>query len=151
MSSFVFESRTQGPPHDGNYNTLSPVINADGSCDSNWICEHRWRQTSNMVAFRNTVETAGVVAWWDNGDNQIAFSRGNRGFIAFNGQYRVDLNANIQTGLTAGVYCDLASGSKQGNSCTGTSVTVSSDGRADIYLSSEAPEGYIALSVDAKL
>lgn len=142
---------SQGPPHDGNYNTLSPVINADGSCDSNWVCEHRWRQTVNMVAFKNTVENTVVGSWWDNGDNQIAFSRGNRGFIAFNGQYRVDLSQTIQTQLTAGVYCDLASGSKVGSSCTGTSVTVEADGKANIYLSSEAPEGYIALSVDAKL
>lgn len=151
MSSFAFESRTQSPPHDANFNTLSPIINADESCDSNWICEHRWRQTYNMVAFRNTVEVTGVNNWWDNGDNQIAFSRGNRGFIAFNGQYRVDLQATIQTALTAGVYCDLASGSRVGNRCTGTSVTVSLDGKADIYLSSEAAEGYIAISVDSKL
>lgn len=104
-----------------------------------------------MVAFKNTVENTAVESWWDNGDNQIAFSRGNRGFIAFNGQYRVDLSETIQTQLTAGVYCDLASGSKVGTSCTGTSVTVAADGKANIYLSSEATEGYIAISVDAKL
>lgn len=104
-----------------------------------------------MVAFKNTVEGTAVSNWWDNGDNQIAFSRGNRGFIAFNGQYRVDFNQVLQTGLPAGTYCDLAAGSKSGNTCSGTSVTVNSDGTASIFLSSEAAEGYIALSVDAKL
>lgn len=141
---------SQGPPHDGNYNTLSPVINADGSCDSNWVCEHRWLQTVNMVAFKNTVENTAVNNWWDNGDNQIAFSRGNKGFIVFNGQYRVDLSATIPTELPSGMYCDLATGSKVGASCTGNTVTVS-EGMAYIYLSSEASEGYIAISIDAKV
>lgn len=104
-----------------------------------------------MVAFKNTVGSAAVANWWDNGDNQIAFSRGNRGFIIFNGQYRVDLNVHIQTGLPAGTYCDLASGSKVGLACTGTQVSVGSDGFASIFLSSEAAEGYIAISIDARL
>lgn len=151
MSSFAFESRSQGPPHDGNYNTLSPTFNADGSCNNGWVCEHRWQQTVNMVSFRNTVEGTTLANWWDNGDNQIAFARGSRGFIAFNGQYRVDLNVNLQTGLPAGVYCDLASGSKQGTICTGTIVTVTANGFASIYLSSEAAEGYVAIHVDARL
>lgn len=152
MSSFYFDERTQGPPHDGNYNLVSPTFGANGECnDGKWVCEHRWRQTYNMVAFKNTVDTAPQANWWDNGDNQIAFSRGNRGFIAFNGQYRVDLNAYLQTGLPAGTYCDLASGSKVGSVCTGTQVTVGSDGFASIFLSSEAAEGYIAISVDARL
>lgn len=42
-----------GPPHDGNYDIVSPAINADDSCGSGWICEHRWRQIYNMVKFRN--------------------------------------------------------------------------------------------------
>lgn len=151
MSSFAFDSRSQGPPHDGNYNILSPTFNSDGACDNGWVCEHRWRQIYNMVGFRNVVEGTAVSNWWDNGDNQIAFSRGNRGFIVFNGQYRVDLNVSLQTGLPPGVYCDLANGSKWGSSCSGISVTVGSDGVASIYLSSEAQEGYIALHVDARL
>jgi alpha-amylase len=104
-----------------------------------------------MVAFRNAVDGTILSNWWDNGENQIAFSRGNRGFIAFNGQYRVDLSQTLHTGLPAGVYCDLASGGKQGTSCIGTAVTVNADGRALIYLSSEVTEGYIAIHVNAKL
>ena len=42
-----------GPPHDSNYDIVSPSINADDSCGSGWICEHRWRQIYNMVKFRN--------------------------------------------------------------------------------------------------
>lgn len=106
-----------------------------------------------MIQLRNTVggDSVAVRNWWDNNDNQIAFSRGNRAFIAFNGQYRVNLSANLQTGLPAGVYCDLASGLKQGAICTGSQISVGTDGFAQIFLSSEAVEGYIAIHVDAKL
>ena len=27
------------------------IINSDGSCGNGWVCEHRWRQISNMAAF----------------------------------------------------------------------------------------------------
>jgi alpha-amylase len=41
----------------------------------------------NMVRFRNVVKGTLVTNWFDGGEsapNQIAFSRGNRGFIAIN-------------------------------------------------------------------
>jgi alpha-amylase len=41
----------------------------------------------------------GVNDWWDNGDKQIAFCRGGKGFIAFNGQYGTDLKVNLQVNL----------------------------------------------------
>jgi alpha-amylase len=55
MSSFSFENRDQGPPHDANDNILSPTINNDGTCGNGWVCEHRWRQIFNMVEFSNVV------------------------------------------------------------------------------------------------
>lgn len=104
-----------------------------------------------MIGFRNTVSGTGVNNWWDNGNNQIAFSRGNRGFIAFNGQYGVDLRQTLQTGLPAGTYCDLSTGQKSGNSCTGSTVSVAADGNANIVLLSSVPEGFLAIHVDARL
>ena len=53
--------------------------NSDLSCGGGWICEHRWRQIYNMARFRNTAEFQPVQNWWDNNNNQIAFSRGNKG------------------------------------------------------------------------
>jgi alpha-amylase len=41
-----------------------------------------------------------VEQWWDNGDKQIAFCRGQKGFIVFNDQYNTDLNVNLQVNLT---------------------------------------------------
>lgn len=37
-----------------------------------------------MVQFRNVVNGQPHANWWDNGNNQVAFGRGNRGFIVFN-------------------------------------------------------------------
>jgi hypothetical protein len=39
-----------------------------------------------------------VTNWWDNGSQQIAYSRGNLGFVAFNNQYNTDLKQTIQVG-----------------------------------------------------
>lgn len=38
----------------------------------------------NMAIFRNVVNGQPQSNWWDNQSNQIAFGRGNRGFIVFN-------------------------------------------------------------------
>ena len=68
MSSFTFTNTDQGPPStNGNIN--SPTFNSDGSCGGGWACEHRWRQIYSMIGFRNTVGTAAVSNWWDNGGN----------------------------------------------------------------------------------
>jgi len=41
-----------------------------------------------------------VNNWWNNGDKQIAFCRGEKGFIAFNGQYNTDLKVTLQVSMT---------------------------------------------------
>lgn len=38
----------------------------------------------NMVIFRNVVNGQPHSNWWDNQSNQVAFGRGNRGFIVLN-------------------------------------------------------------------
>lgn len=151
MSSFDFEGHDQGPPKDANGNLQSPVINPDGSCSGGWVCEHRWRSISSMVGFKNIAGSTAVANWWDNGSNMIAFSRGSRGFIAFNGQFGVDMNSRLQTGLAAGVYCDIISGQKTGNSCSGASFTVDSQGYANIAISMGHAAGVIAFHTDSKI
>ena len=109
-----------GPPHDGNNNIQSPIINADNSCGGGWMCEHRWRQITNMVKFRNLADGKspqsmqindktnnimrinmignGVFNWWDNGNNQIAFCRGGKAFIALNND-NYDLSQSLQVSV----------------------------------------------------
>lgn len=133
MSSFLFWDSEIGPPMDHSGNIISPAINSDGTCGNGWVCQHRWRQIYSMVAFRNVAGNTDVVEWWDNGSNQIAFCRGTKAFIAFNND-RWDLNQSLQTCLPAGSYCDVISGSKIGSWCQGKTVTVQSDGRAQIQV-----------------
>ncbi|KAM3962660.1 LOW QUALITY PROTEIN: alpha-amylase 4N [Aphomia sociella] len=146
MSSYFFNSSDQGPPNDSNENIISPSINKNNTCGNGWVCEHRWRQIYQMVAFRNAVKNETVKNWWDNGNNQIAFSRGNRGFIVFNVEGR-SLNQVLQTGLPAGDYCDVITGTREGRSCSGIKVTVSSDGHADINLPGNGEDMHLAIHV----
>jgi len=48
-----------------------------------------------MNKFRNVVAGTALNDWWDNGNNQIAFCRGDKGFIAINGD-NSPLNASLQ-------------------------------------------------------
>lgn len=48
-----------------------------------------------MVGFRNVVHNTAVSNWWDNGNNQIAFGLGNKGFIVFNTE-GTELNREFQ-------------------------------------------------------
>jgi len=150
MSSFFFTNGDQGPPADGYGNLASPQINADGTCGGGWACEHRWRQIFNMVGFSNAVAGTGLNDWWSNGNNQIAFCRGGKGFIAFNNESG-GLSQSLQTCLPAGTYCDVISGSKSGSSCTGTSVTVGGNGVANINLPGNAPDGVLAIHINSRL
>lgn len=110
------------------------------------VCEHRWREIYNMVAFRNVVMGTSMTNWWDNGNYQIAFSRGNKGFIAINDDAS-SLSANLQTGLPQGTYCDVISGSYDGSRCTGTEIHVGGDGRAHISISSGASDPMVAIHI----
>lgn len=142
MSSFAFEDPSQGPPADANGNIISPEI-VDGQCVNGWVCEHRWPAIYRMVQFRNIVKDEGLANWWTNGDNQIAFSRGAKGFVAFN--LNGDLKESLQTGLPAGTYCDIIT--KQADGQCKKSVTVKDDGTADIEILADEAEGVLALHI----
>ncbi|XP_045498533.1 alpha-amylase 1-like isoform X1 [Colias croceus] len=144
MSSFHFTDTEAGPPMDSNGNIRSPTINSDNSCGNGWVCEHRWRQIYQMVAFRNVAGNTGLSNWWDNGNNQIAFCRGGQGFVAFNNENR-DLNQSLQTCLPAGRYCDVISGAKVNNGCTGKTITVDGNGRAQIHIGANEQDMVLAI------
>lgn len=144
MSSFAFDHFDASPPHDGSGNLLSPIINSDLTCGNGWVCEHRWRQIYNMVRFRNAVNQTEVKFWWDNGSNQAAFCRGNRGFFAINNDQN-DLKQNLFTCLRPGTYCDVISGNVENNKCTGKVVKVGEDSRAYIEILKHEEDGVLAI------
>ncbi|KAF2367800.1 Alpha-amylase/branching enzyme C-terminal all beta [Trinorchestia longiramus] len=139
-----------GPPHDDKYNIVSPTFGPTGACLGDWVCEHRWRQIYNMVWFRNVTHGTDMNDWWDNGNNQIAFCRGRKGFIAIN-KDSYDLKETLQTCLPAGTYCDLISGSADNGSCTGKTVTVGRDGTAFVEVNTADHDGVLAIHVESKI
>lgn len=152
MSSFDFNTTSHGPPMDNNEQILSPKINSKGQCDNGWVCEHRWHAISSMVNFANAVKSENVTSWWDNGKNQIAFSRGSKGFVVFNLESSDMENLEIPTNLSAGKYCDVISGQKTSESeCSGKILTVSSDGKVQVNLAFKDPNGVIAIHINQKL
>ena len=103
-----------------------------------------------MVKFRNVAHGTDFNDWWDNGNNQIAFCRGNKGFIAINND-NYDMKETLQTCLPAGSYCDVISGSTNGGSCTGKTVTVGSDGTAYIEILTTEDDGVLAIHAESKI
>lgn len=103
-----------------------------------------------MNIFRNVAGNAPIVNWYDNGWGMIAFSRGNRTFLAINNDI-FDMDISLQTGLSAGYYCDVISGSKQGHTCTGSVVFVNIDGIAQLSITRTSENPMIAIHVDSKI
>ncbi|XP_073813894.1 amylase related [Musca autumnalis] len=151
MSSFDFSDRDQPPPQTTDGVIISPVFDpTTGACTNGWVCEHRWRQIYNMIEFKNVAGDAGLNDWWDNDDNQIAFCRGDRAFVAFNGN-GYDLNERLMTCLEPGTYCDVISGAKVNGSCTGKTVEVELWGYAQIVIGANEEDGVLAIHKNSKL
>jgi alpha-amylase len=135
MSSYDFSNNDQGPPSDsnGNTNSIYPAGSSTPNCFTIWKCEHRWRPVGNMVAFRNNTQSNfSVTNWWDNGSNQIAFGRGDKGFVVINRQDNTSLSRTFQTSMPAGTYCDVIHGDFSNGACSGPTVTVNAAGQATI-------------------
>ncbi|XP_059153132.1 alpha-amylase-like [Physella acuta] len=103
MSSYEYNraNNYEGPPHNDDMSiknvTLSGMI-----CTNGWSCEHRWREIYNMVAFRNMARGTAVNNWWSGADYQIAFSRGDKAFIALNLE-GFDINQTLQVSTGEGI------------------------------------------------
>ncbi|XP_055895484.1 alpha-amylase-like isoform X1 [Biomphalaria glabrata] len=151
MSSYEYNraNNYEGPPHNSDMTTAS-VQMSGMRCTNGWSCEHRWRQIYNMVGFRNMVSGTALENWWSGADYQIAFSRGDKGFIALNLE-GFDVNQNLQTGLPAGRYCDVISGDIENDRCTGKTVEVYNDGTAHINVCSNCDDPVLAIHVGAKI
>lgn len=102
-----------------------------------------------MVGFRNTVEGTSIGGWWSNGDQQISFCRGSKGFIAFTNAG--DINQRMYTCLPEGSYCDVISGEVQNGRCTGKVVKVEKDGYGHISLLENEEDGVLAVHVNSRI
>ena len=152
LSSFAFNcpsGNSMGPPSDANGWTLpvSCASSLETAAVGQWVCEHRDPYIAQMVGFRRVVAGTDVNHWWDNGKDAIAFTRGDKGFVAINREAS-PVTATIATGLPAGTYCDLLTDGRAGPACAGRIVAVSATGTVDLTLD---PNTAVAIDVANKL
>lgn len=127
-SGYEWSDKDAGAPGGGQVNACY----SDG-----WKCQHAWREVASMVGLRNAARGTAVTNWWDNGNNAIAFGRGDKAYVALNHEGS-SLTRTFQTGLPAGTYCDVQSN---------TGVTVNAAGQFTATLASNTA---LALHVNAK-
>jgi alpha-amylase len=140
MSSYAFDlgrpgGRDAGPPSDASGATLdvSCAASLETATLGDWVCEHRDPAIAGMVEFRRVVAGTVVNDWWDNGANAIAFSRGDRGFVALNLE-DTKVAVDVASLLPPGTYCDALTGGRADGNCAGRSIAVDSMGRVLIQL-----------------
>jgi alpha-amylase len=148
LSSYAFDcpgGNSTGPPSDaaGNTNAVTCASSLETATIGQWVCEHRDPYIRNMVSFRHVVAGTDINHWWDNGANAIAFSRGDRGFVAIN-RDDAAVTATVTTAMAPGTYCDLLTGGLVAAACAGTSVVVDSTGSIQVHLD---PNSAIAIDV----
>ena len=85
--------------------------------------------------FRRVVAGTDINHWWDNGANAIAFSRGDKGFVAINRRDQRRWRPSVTTGPAARHL--LRPASRAGSAaagCAGTSVVVDATGAVQVNL-----------------
>ncbi|WP_199336520.1 alpha-amylase [Oscillatoria sp. FACHB-1407] len=151
MSSYRFTNSDQGPPADANGKT-HPVYRGDQAfCFGEWVCEHRYTAIAPMIQFRNITTDTAVTHWWSNGNNQIAFGRGDKGFVVINREDTV-LTHTFQTDLPQGTYCNILKSEVERNRRTcgdrTQAIAVNAQGQATI---TALPMEAVAIHVGAKV
>lgn len=94
-----------------------------------------------MVGFRNAAGNSEVVQWWDDGEDQIAFARRGKGFIAINNDDEKDLKKKLKTTLPPGQYLNVINGE---------TVLVQSDGTSQIEIKADSEIPVVAIHIDSK-
>ncbi|KZT18190.1 glycoside hydrolase family 13 protein [Neolentinus lepideus HHB14362 ss-1] len=139
LSSYDFSDQDAGAPN-GGAGTCSTSGGANG-----WLCQHRWTAFTGMVGFRNVVGKESITNWVAPTEQQIAFGRGSKGFVAINNADTA-WTANFTTSLSAGTYCDVIHGTAAPGKCDNPVYTVADDGT---FAATVAPRDALALHVGA--
>lgn len=148
MSSYAFDDSDQGPPAEADGRTQTVYAPDALGCGTEWVCEHRQPAITAMVNFRQaTAMMPEVTDWWSNGRNQIAFGRGDRGFVVINREATA-LTQTFQTQLPSGNYCDVISAAANAAESCDRVITVDEQGQ---FSTTVEAMGAIALHADARL
>jgi alpha-amylase len=142
QSGFRFTDKDADRP------TASPYVNGVPQINVNWDFVHRWQNISNMVKFRAAAINQPQTNWTTGNANQIAFSRGSVGFVAINNT-NAAWSRSFFTGLPAGTYCNVITGSlaSGGASCTGGTVVVNGSGDANITVPGDGGSDVPAVAI----
>ena len=119
--------------------TDTSVRDVDCSPTTGWQCTQRWTSIRGMVGFFNAVNGAKVTNWQESDNNNIAFSREGKGFLAINNTPNAK-KVFYKTDLPDGDYCNVY---EAGNCSKTVKVT---DGKVAATIASYSA---IALHVDA--
>ncbi|MGE3614894.1 MAG: alpha-amylase family protein [Gemmatimonadales bacterium] len=151
LSSYGFVCPTgnaMGPPSDagGVTRPVTCAASLETAGVGDWVCEHRDPSIRAMVGFRKVAAGTEITTWWDDGGDGIAFSRGDRGFVAINNG-NAALAATVPTSLAPGSYCDRLTGGLAAGACAGAEIVVAADGSVALNL---AARSAIAIDVETK-
>ena len=154
MSSYAFDRSSQlgrdaGPPSNaaGETNAVSCAASLETATIGQWVCEHRDPVVRGMLGFRKVAAGTPITSWADNGANAIAFTRGDRGLVAINGEAS-PMSMTVATSLAPGVYCDVLTGGKTGSTCAGARLTVNAVGAVIVNLPANSA---VAIHAESKL
>jgi hypothetical protein len=110
-SSYAFENYDAGP-----YELVDGVVAADCSAAESgpkaeyknyeWICQHRWQSSLNMIKFRDAVEGAEVTEKFRE-RGVYGFARAGKGYFITNVVAKKELEIEVQTTLPDGEYENL--------------------------------------------
>jgi len=119
LSSFYFDTNNNGVgAPNGGYGTCNGASGVNG-----WICQHRWTAVAGMIKFYNKVGSGALNNWVQGSNQQIAFARGNAGFVAINNEDG-PWTRTFKASLPNATYCNVINGKKSGITCTSDKVTI---------------------------
>ena len=103
-SGYRFDAKNKD---DGAPNATDTYV-PDVTCgvNSKWQCTQRWTSIRGMVGFFNAVNGARVTNWQESDNNNIAFSREKKGFLAINNTPNAK-RVLYKTDLPDGEYCNV--------------------------------------------
>ena len=141
FSSFEYSDYNQGPPAASNGDVTDTVCGTGA-----WECAEQNAAIDAMVGWHNLALTDGaaVANWTTDGNDLIAFSRGDAAWIAINNGSSAR-TATFQTGLPDGSYCDIIADTYSNGTCSGSGIIVA-DGQATVTVPAE---GSVAIDADS--
>jgi alpha-amylase len=142
FSSFEYGSYDQAPPDASNGDVTDTVCGTGA-----WECMERNSAIDAMVGWHNLALTDGgaVANWATDGNDLIAFSRGDAAWIAINNGSAAE-TATFATGLPDGSYCDIIADTYSNGTCSGSGIVVA-NGQATVTVPADGSVAIDANSV----